>query len=235
MFALIIVFVLSLVLPVFAQTENVIRAKNPVGWIVKFEGQVKVKRQNIFKSFKVTENNFELFVGDCIRTKRNSRAFIRFIDDNKVVLDEKSILFIEGYKQISPQKGRVYFKIRKGVKGVKIRVSNILIGVKGTEFAVDLTQEGTSVFVNEGKIELENISGEFKRYLQKEQNDFEKFMQKQKKDFEKYKEKIAKEFFEFVKSFELESGAAVSIVNNEVKEIAIPEEIKEGFKLLEFY
>ncbi len=204
------------------------------GWIVKVEGVVTVKRAGEFKGKRVTENGTELFVGDVIRTKRGSRAFIKFVDGTKVVLEERSVLVVEDLKQVSSDRGRIYFRIRKGVKGRKARISNILIGVKGTEFAVDVREKGTSVFVNEGVVEVENLEGEFKRYMKRHEEEFERFRKEREEEFERYRRELEKEFYAFVKSFELYAGKAVSIVGNEVRDIEIPKEVLEGFKLLDF-
>ncbi len=204
-----------------------------IGKIVKFEGKVYVKGIKDIKPHRI-KKEVSLKVGDCIKTKMKSRAFIKFIDGCKVVLDENSILCIQSYKKDKLKKGRVFYKIRKGVKGKRLAVSNILIGVKGTKFAVNFN--GTCLIaVKEGTICVENLKGQFKKYKKKVIQEFESFKKKHIKEFKKYKERMQKEFYEYVKKFKLGSGEAVSIKGNEVISVKIPEEMEKGFSLLDAF
>ncbi|NPA40402.1 MAG: FecR domain-containing protein [Thermodesulfobacteria bacterium] len=237
---LVIVFVVF-VFKSFALAKNLAQNQTAVGEVTKYKGRVVVKRKGEIRPFRVRKEHFKLFVGDCIKTKTNSKALILFIDGTKVLLDQKSVLCIQDYEKTGLKTGKVFFKVKKGIKGRRLVVSNILIGVKGTLFGVGFENStGLVVEVKEGRVCVENLKGEFKKYEKKLKASFEEFkkqreigVKKLNKEFEAYKKKVEKEFYEFVKKFELKPGETVSIINNEVKYIKPPKEFEEGFKLLE--
>jgi len=212
-----------------------------VGEVVKYKGKVVVKKKNKIKPVRIKKVHFKLYVGDCVKTKSHSKALILFVDGTKVLLDQRSVLCIQGYEKTGLKSGRVFFKVKKGIKGRKLAVSNILIGVKGTLFGVGFNNTtGLIVEVKEGKVCVENLKGEFKKYEKGIKAKFEEFQKQRAKEFkefnkkfEEYKKRVEKEFYEFVKRFELKPGETVSIVNNEVKYIKPPKDFEEGFKLLE--
>ncbi len=204
-----------------------------VGFIEKFQGVVKVKRVNSFRSTLVKGNNTKLFVGDIVRTKRHSWSLIRFLNGHKLLLEEKSILYIEKASALDLKNGRVYVRIRKGVKGLKLKAGIALIGVKGTKFAVNVSKNGMLIYVKEGKIEITSLKGMFKRYVKKQKEEFEAYMKKELEEFKKYKKRIEKEFYEYIKSFELKEGNGVIIVDNEVYKTKVSPEFLKGFKMLD--
>ncbi|WP_457641174.1 FecR domain-containing protein [Persephonella sp.] len=206
-----------------------------VGNIVKYKGSVKVYRENIIKPIQVLQENFPLVVKDIVKTKSRSTAYIKFIDGSKVVLTEKSSISIEDYQVVSADKGRVFFKIRKrgDLRGLKVKARSVVIGVKGTKFMVDLTDDSMNIFLKEGLITVRSLIGEFIRYKEKEISEFESFKEKELGEYEKYKKEMEEEYKEFVKEFQMEAGTAVSIKNGEVRNIKIPPEIEREFELLD--
>ncbi len=220
----------------FSTTPHQVKAKTQrltIGFIEKFKGVVKVKRMNAFKPIRVRKKETRLFAGDIVRTRKHSWSLIKFLNKHRLLLEEDSILYLPSPSELDLKHGRIYVKIRKGIKGLKLKAGIALIGVKGTEFAVDFNQNQTLIYVKEGKIKVSNSKGMFKRYLKKQQNEFETYKKKELEEFRKYKEKMEKEFYEYVKSFELKKGGCVKIVGNKVYQVKISPEFLEGFKLIE--
>ncbi|WP_457623267.1 FecR domain-containing protein [Persephonella sp.] len=205
------------------------------GKIVKFEGKVKVFRESSVRGINVDGSNFPLFVKDIIKTKSRSMAFIKFIDDSKIVLTEKSSLIIEDVDTVSAEGGRVLFSIKKrgGIRGLKVKARSVVIGVKGTKFIVDMSDDSMNIFLKEGLLSVRSLVGEFVRYKKKEISEFEKFKKEHIDEFEEYKKEMEEEFKEFVKEFEMREGTAVSITDGEVRDIKIPPEIEREFELLD--
>ncbi|ACO03870.1 MAG TPA: hypothetical protein DEP48_04575 [Persephonella sp.] len=205
------------------------------GKIVQYEGVVKVHREDKVRPVKVDHPDFPIFVRDIVRTKSRSLAFIRFIDGSKVVLTEKSSLIVQDLDMVSANEGRVLFKIEKRgkLKGLKVKARSVVIGVKGTKFIIDMTDDSMNIFLKEGVISVRSLVGEFIRYRQREISEFERFKEEQIGGYEKYKKEMEEEFKEFVKEFEMRGGTAVSIKDGEVRDIKIPPYIEKEFELLD--
>ncbi len=200
-------------------------ASNAVAVAFRLKGKVKLYKKGSFKGFFVL-NDSKLFVGDVLRTFQDSQALTVFKNGDRVVLSGKTSLLVKASNLVSPLSGTVFFKIRKGTKGLKIETNGVSIGVKGTLFAVRVGNGSVEVFVNEGTVWVKKQSGEFKRY----RNEFESYKRRQREEFENYEEKIKKEFYEYVKSFDIKAGKAVVISGETVRQISTPHDIQRGFE-----
>jgi len=207
------------------------------GVIEKFQGVVKVHKGGGPRGKRVTDEESEFYTKDTVVTKRGSRAFIRFVDGVKNVLEENSILEVKGLRDIHLKGGRAIFEVRKlkGVKGIVVTTQTVVIGVKGTRFMVDLTDGRLSVFLKEGRLNVQSLTGDFRRYKKKELDEFETFRLEKLDKFEEYKKKMEEEFVEFVKEFEMEGGTAILIDGDEVRDIGMSPEIEEEFELLSLF
>ncbi len=214
---------------------GLVTASNPVGKLVAFEGRVKIYHENDVRGEKVKENYIDVFAKDIIKTKSNSTASIRLADDSKIVVTEKSTLEIPDLNNVKVAEGKVLFKITKqtDVQGLKIATKTATIGVKGTTFAVLADNNTVNIFLKEGKLKIDPIQGEFKRFVEKEKDDFSEFMKQQQSDFNEYKKKVKDEFYEYVKSVTMEAGTAISISGNEVRNIKLDDKLEREFRLLD--
>ncbi len=206
-----------------------------VGEINRFTGDVKVYSQGSVQGNKVLEEGVKLFVNDIVKTKRNALAHVSFADGSRAVLKERSTLEIEGIQGLNVQNGKVLFNIKKRgrLRGLMVKAKSVVIGVKGTKFLVDNSSEQLNIFLKEGTLLIQAEEGEFVKYSKKEKDQFESYKDGELGEFDKYKEKIDTEFKEFVKEFEMSAGAAISVDGKEVRDIVIPPEIEEEFKLLD--
>jgi len=210
-------------------------AEKQVGEVRKYSGDVKLYKKGAFRGKKISDNNTPLFEGETVKTLTKSKAFIKFSGESEIIINELSTLNIKGYKSAEVSEGKVLFNINRtaGVRGFMVKTRTATIGVKGTQFAVVTDNSSLNIFLNKGKVTVEAVEGEFKRYVEKELDEFEAYLLQQRGEFEKYKEDLKKEFAEYVRSFTMEEGTAVSISDNEVKNIKIPEKIKEDFRLFD--
>ncbi len=179
-----------------------------------------------------------------MKTSYASTAFVKLLGVNKLVLTENSILQIEGIDRINFEGGRAIFQIKKRGegKGLKIRVKSVIIGIKGTKFAVDVSDDSIGVFLKEGHLSVKKMVGEFIRYKKKTEEEFGDFkrefeegMKEEREGFEEFKRQTEEEFKEFVKEFELKSGGAVIIKGSEVRDVEIPPSLEEEFRLLDMF
>lgn len=120
-----------------------------VAIIKKTTGVVEVKRDS--KTITVKAGS-RLENGDIIMTKSDSSVGITFNDGSRLSLGEKAIFVIKTFKvepekkefdvDVSLNKGKAIFssgKIGKlSPKSVKFRIPEGIIGIRGTEFAVEV-------------------------------------------------------------------------------------------------
>ena len=98
-------------------------------------------------------------------------------------------MHLKGLESLSLEEGTVLFDIRKRGKsrGLTIATKTAVIGVKGTQFLVRDTDDSIAVFLNEGKVEVTPIDGQFKHYKAKTTNSFESYSQQINHQFTKKK------------------------------------------------
>jgi len=208
-------------------------AQQVAGHIEKFEGKVILYPYGSVRGISA-KNNLEFKVKDSIRAFQKSTAFIKFIDQSKIVLNENSILYVKDIQNLNLKNGKVVFEIQKqdDKQGIKIATKTAIIGVKGTKFLINVNKDEVDVILKEGEITVSAVKGEFKRYLKKEEEDFNKFVQDTKQDYEEYKKKVQEEFVEFVKEFTMKDEMAISIKGKEVRDLKDTKEFDDEFELL---
>ena len=219
-------------------------AGEKAGEVVKKQGRVKLFKEGALKGESIKTVPVDIHVKDILKTSYSSMAFVKLLGVNKIVLMENSVLYVDGIDRVNFEGGRAIFQIRKREegKGIKVRVKSVIIGIKGTKFMVSSEGKRIGIFLKEGNLTVRNMVGDFIRYKKKEEEEFEEFrkeiergIETEREEFEKFKRETEKEFKEFVKEFELKSGSAVVIDGNEVRDIPIPQEVEEEFKLLDMF
>lgn len=239
----IILFCLSLLivswsLPVYAQDE-LMPQDRALAVVIKIEGTARVLSKDSIKKHKaaVGEN---LCAGDRIITYTDTKVIIKLRDGSDLIMDEACELLFLDVDRLRQDAGEVYYKIKKrvGVKGLKIETSLSIIGIKGTEFIVDLRDEG-EIALNEGFIGIESLHAEFELHKQKVMQAYEQYKQEQMDGFEAYKAEADKEVVSYVKAFDLEPGRMLSFGKAErceeecssyVSEKKLSSETKERFE-----
>ncbi len=214
------------------------------GEVVKKQGRVKLYREGSLSGEPVIQLPTPLYVKDILKTDYSSLAFVKLLGVGKLVLTENSVLYIEGIDRLNFQEGRAIFQIRKRSegRGIKVRVRSVIIGIKGTKFLVSAEGDRIGIYLKEGHLSVRKMVGEFIRYRKREEEEFEEFrreieegIEKEREEYERFKEETEKEFREFVKEFELGPGKAVMIEGSEVRDVEIPPEVEEEFKLLDMF
>lgn len=208
-----------------------------VGEMVRLEGTVLRHAHGALNPDRIESPGLSLAGDDIVRTRPEARAFMELVDESRVVLLENSKLAFRGLKEVETHSGEVLFDIKKRGSGggLKVTTKTSLIGVKGTRFFVDSDDERINVYLEEGRLSVEKLKGEFKRYRDREKAEFERYSEREESEFEEYKREIEAESVEYMREFEIESGSAIAIDGSEVRDIPIPEDIEEKFRLLDAF
>ena len=205
-----------------------------VGSVEKFEGDVKVKSVGSVKKSKVS-SGLEVQEGNLITTAKEAFVLIKLIDGSSVVLDASSTIHFKSDNAIEQNDGKIYYKItsRDAKNALKIKTPFAIIGIKGTSFVVNATQNA-SVTLKEGLIGVTSIKEEFELYRKKVQEEFNNYVSDQQSEFEKYKNEQNKyAVAESTKEFDLEAGNRVSFSGQKVNEDAWSEEDDAEFERFE--
>jgi len=225
------VFLLSIFLAFFTLANAVVAI---VGSVEKFEGNVRVTNEGSIKKSKVTAGH-KIQAGDLITTAKEASVIIKLTDGSSVVLDASSSVHFTSDNAIEQQDGKIFYKItsRDAKNSLKIKTPFAIIGIKGTTFVVNAT-ENASVTLKEGLIGIQSIKEEFELYRKKVQEEFNNYVSDQQSEFEKYKNAQNKyAVAESTKEFDLEAGNRVSFSGQKVNEDAWNKEDDAEFERFE--
>ena len=215
--------------------SSVVYGTEPVGKINDYRGTVKVYTKGEVRGKNISAKGYDLFVPDTVKTKRDSLASIDFTDDSKLVMKGNSILEIQGVKALEIGKGRVIFNIKKQdrLHGLAVRMKSVVIGVKGTKFLIDYSDDKIQVFLKEGSLNVKALEDNFIRYRKKETAEFEEYKKEKQEAFQEYKEEQEYQFKEFIKEFDMMGGTAIVIDNGVLNDMEITDDIEKEFLLLD--
>ncbi len=224
------VFLLSVLVAFFTFAN----ANAILGSVEKLEGNVKVKNEGSIKKNRV-KAGLEIQAGDLITTAKEASVLIKLTDGSSVVLDASSSLHFISDNSIEQQNGKIFYKItaRDAKNSLKIKTPFAIIGIKGTTFVVNAT-ENASVTLKEGLIGIQSVKEEFELYRKKVQEEFKNYVSDQQSEFEKYKnEQNQYAIAESTKAFDLEAGNRVSFSGQKVNEDAWSKEDDAEFERFE--
>lgn len=222
-------FFISILIAVF----TILSASSAVGVVIKAEGMVKVKSEDSIKSNGIKVGT-EIKKGDLVTTLKNSNAIIKLADQSILVLDTSSAVMFAVDTNIEQKAGKVYYKItsRDAGNSIKIKTPFAIIGIKGTTFIVDAT-ENASVILKEGLIGVASIKEEFELYRKGVKKQFDEFVNQKEADFKKFKEEQIEGVAQITKEFDLQAGNSISFSGNVVSEEAMSKENGEEFARFE--
>lgn len=204
-----------------------------VGSVSSLQGSVKVKSEGSFKKVKASVG-FELHSGDLVTTSRRGSVIIKLVDGSDVILDKSSIVHFDSNNLLEQKDGKVFYKItsRDAKNSLKIKTSFAIIGIKGTTFVINAT-ENASVSLKEGLIGVQSVKAEFELYRKKVQEEFNKYLSEQQSAFERFKsEQAGYATVEHTKKFDLKAGNRISFNGSKVKEDSLDE--KDNFEFEHF-
>jgi len=199
-----------------------------IGTVEEVSGRVKVQHANSFKKERI-KVGYEILEEDMLMSSNNATAVLKLSDGSSVILGSNATIFFEENK-IEQKKGKIYYHITKrDVKNaLKIKTPFAIIGIKGTTFVIDASDNGF-VALKEGLIGVASIKEEFELYKQKVMQDFQNYKQGEMEAFEKFKSQIQYEAPLKTKEFDLSEGKRVMFKGSDVFENSFHEEDKKIF------
>jgi len=212
------------------------------GKVLKFNGEVEVVNAKGEKRpvQKVDEQLSEM---DTIVTKENARVVVQFDDGALSVLDEKSRLRVEKTSWFSYLGGKVYFTFKKVFgpqRNVKTRAATL--GIRGTTFIIKekAEQDGESVALKEGLLQVESTGPAFEIHKQREMNEYERYRMEQmaekqqmQDEFDEYKKQTMREFVEYRRQFTLKPNRVISLSGYRIDETGMTDSDKADFEAFE--
>lgn len=190
-----------------------------LGSVVDFSGKVTLHQKGTPRGKKVKQAPVDIPATMSTRTYAKSQAKIKLADGSKILMTENSTLEFQDDQNIFVGSGRVLFSITKrdATRSLNILTETAVIGVKGTMFLVEASDDGALLHLEEGSVEVESIRKEFEEF---------------KSEFERFKKSYKAEYAAFKKSITMKPQTTISIDQRGLKQIATPERIKELFNEL---
>jgi len=235
-------FTLLITLAVFMQPVYLFADSAYRGKVLKFNGDVDVVNAKGEKRSvqKVDEPLSEM---DTIVTGEKSRIVVQFDDGALSVLDEKSRLRVEKTSWFSYLGGKVYFTFKKVFgpqRNVKTRAATL--GIRGTTFIIseNAEQDGESVALKEGLLQVESTGPAFEIHKQREMNEYERYRMEQmaekqqmQDEYDEYKKQTMREFVEYRRQFTLKPNRVISLSGYRIDETAMTDSDKTDFEAFE--
>jgi len=235
-------FTLLITLAVFMQPVSLLADSAYRGKVLKYNGDVEVVNEKGEKRSvqKVDEPLSEM---DTIVTKENARVVVQFDDGALSVLDEKSRLRVEKTSWFSYLGGKVYFTFKKVFgpqRNVKTRAATL--GIRGTTFIIkeNAEQDGESVALKEGLLQVESTGPAFEIHKQREMNEYERYRmeqmaekQKMQDEFDEYRKQALREFVEYRRQFTLKPDRVISLSGYRIDETGMTDSDKADFEAFE--
>lgn len=210
-------------------------AAEPIGTVSKYSGRVTVYDGSSPRGIDITETQTPIYQNNIITTNRTSSAVIIMTSGDKVALSENSSLSFPDTGRYEPKNGKTVYSIKKrgAASGLKIGLKTAVIGVKGTEFLIDIADDGTSkVFLKDGEIAVDAIDGDFTKHKAMEIDEYTAFVKKLTGEYDDYMAQMQKEYTDYVQSFTMEAGQAVVISGNDVSDIQYNNDLDTYFDML---
>ncbi|MGA1933102.1 FecR family protein [Arcobacter sp. YIC-464] len=128
-------------------------ANNYIAKVTNIKNNIEIHSSS--NTITIAKNGDTLKVGDKIKSDKDSKVDITFEDGTLVTLGEKSLLFVDDYIY-KPQEKKYKFEVflDKGVavyesgkiseaspQSIEFKVPTGTIGVRGTKFLVEVTEE----------------------------------------------------------------------------------------------
>lgn len=229
-----------LILAMVASIPSLASAGEIFGKIVQFKRDVTVVRTDSGSSEKVNRNDITIFVGDSIKTGERSKVYIILEDTSRLIVNEKTTFKAEKIHQVRVNKGSALFKIARKVRKItrrqfRVKTPTAIIGVKGTQYMVQLDERGTNVFVKSGRVSAESPTGGLIKYYNTMENEFHTAIKEAEKEYSDFKKQAEEEYAEMVKSLDIKAGQAITISSRYAKPIVFSISVKEQFNELDTF
>lgn len=167
-----VMLVLLLITPVYQAQET------GEGFVYQLSGEVQVLRGPWWKiwGWQKLKPGIELLAGDRVKVGNDSYVEIELYNDTHIKLLENTLLVIGeseyleyAFEQeevrtssIQVRSGQIWVKVEKAISKMlkfKVETPNSVAGVRGTNFLLKIAGKKTDLLVDEGLVEIYQISG----------------------------------------------------------------------------
>ncbi|MDT8447690.1 MAG: FecR family protein [bacterium] len=152
------ILLIALLLPLSAWAQS-------VGFVQLTSGRLKVFSDQGFKILDQPNQTLQVSADDQIQTAQDSRATLYLTQyGNAVQLYSLSIMRVQkadpGQTLLQVPAGKAYFKVDplKNRAPFRVRTTNAMVGVKGTEFVVETDSRRTNLLTLKGKVTFEALN-----------------------------------------------------------------------------
>lgn len=211
-------------------------AGDSIGSIKRYTGNVELYDGVSPRPVPVSAADTPVELKNKVATKRASAAVIVLDSGDKIALGDNSIASFSSTNKINPEGGKVVFSIKKrgNTSGtVVVGLKTAVIGVKGTEFLVDMSEDGKcKVYLKDGVITVDSLEGEFIKHGKVVMDEYEAYVKKMMGEYDQYVADLEKQYTEYVKTFTMKAGQAVSIEGQDVESVDFDTNAIQEFELL---
>jgi len=201
--------------------STLLQASAVIGTVETVTGSVKVKNEGSIKKSKIKIGQ-EIKEGDLVTTSRKGKTVIKLVDGSSIVLDISSSVHFAANNSIEQKGGKVFYNItsRNAKNSLKVKTPFAIIGIKGTTFVINSSEDKKSVALKEGKIGVASATPQtFNLYRKEILAKYNEFVNAQMDGFDKFRG-IEKPKPEVTREFDLKAGNVISFEGNTVKESA---------------
>lgn len=154
---ILLAFVLTAGLPAVAQDLG-----KPVARVTKISEDGRLSFSRADGQWYQAYIDMKDYVNDQLKTDGNTFGSIEFYTGGQIGINKNSAVKITSQSEVNTitvQQGGIWGKMAKQEKPLEIRTSSGVMGIKGTEFVVTETEQGTEVSVLEGQVEVTPADG----------------------------------------------------------------------------
>ena len=143
--------------------QGAIAQNDTVATLYASEGSVSVRRVGT-SSWEGVNTGANFREGDTIRTGKDGKAAVEFVDGALVRLGRYSALTFEkvtaaGNPSVSQTEGKAYFFSRGAKREPEIKTRHVNAAIFGTELVVDVSADSTTIDVLHGSVNASNSKG----------------------------------------------------------------------------
>lgn len=226
------------VLLVSASVQSV--AADVVAQVIKVQGDVEIRDKDGKPEQKAVVGS-NLSAGQSLHTSADGMAAIRTSTGDTFVINSLAAARARNEQNTFEHLfGKVLYMFTPNKKIERnVRVRTATMGIRGTVFLVDASDDSAAVGLKEGRLEITSLNDGFKVYKQKELDDFQAFKRQseegvaqQQADFEKYKVQVQEEFVAYKKSLQLESQQSLTLQGDKAVVGGISDEMEKTLAAL---
>lgn len=210
------------------------------GKIIKSQGDVVIRD----KAGRVRSPEMSDYIAvteETVNTQEGGRAVVKFTNGSMTVIGENSSLGIEKPTLFAQLKGKILFAFTRSPGPTRmVRTPSAVFGVRATTFVVGQDEQGSTLALKEGLVQVEAPEGAFEIHRQKEMSELEAFraemeqgVRDMKKEGEAFIQQQKDEYVAFKKSFLVKPDQSIRITGTRVDQGPMANEDREVFEDLE--